>query len=356
MTVQVPAGTDGYRAALVGVAVADRPDRAFVRVVGRDPVGMLEGILTSQLPTSPASGERGLRYGRGSYSAALTPKGMMVADLHVVHGPRDSDGLLLGLTASALGSFLSHLHRFLPPRLARAFDDTGRARALTVAGPAAAGLLAREALGLRWEERELTALSDSAWVWANIGSVGVLVMRSGDLATPSFDVVADPAGIVVLRGRLIEAGAVPLELTDRDTLRVEAGRPAWGSELDERTLPPEAGIDSRVIDHTKGCYTGQEVIVRIRDRGHVNRHLRGLKLGSTTPVKAGTRLWIPGRDAPVGTITTAVNSPRAGESLGLGYLRREIEVPSTVCVNGPEGPVVTVVGLQAHKRHEWWWA
>ena len=336
--------------------MADRPDRAFVRVVGRDPVGMLEGILTSRIPEGPAPGDDGLRRGQGGYSAALTPKGRMVTDLHVVHGPRDDDGLLLELAASALDGFLAHLGRFLPPRLARAFDDTGRIRTLTVAGPEAAALLTREALGLCLDEHELTALAEDAWVWVDISGAGILVMRSGELATTTFDVIADTANITALRERLIEAGAARLELTDRDTLRVEAGRPAWGSELDERTLPPEAGIDVRAIDHTKGCYTGQEVIVRIRDRGHVNRHLRGLKLGGTTLVEPNAQLWVPGRDAPVGTMTTAVSSPRAGELLGLAYLRREVEVPGEVCVGGAEGPVVTVVGLQARDGREWWWA
>lgn len=315
---------------------------------------MLEGILTSRIPAPPAPGDRGLRRGQGRYSAALTPKGRMVADLHVVHGPRDGDGLLLELAASALNGFLAHVNRFLPPRLAHAFDDTGRIGALTVAGPEAATLLTREVIGLRLEEHELTALPEDAWVWVDIGSAGIFVIRSGELATATFDVVTDPTNIAVLRERLIEAGAAPLEREDRDALRVEAGRPAWGSELDGRTLPPEAGLDVRAIDHTKGCYTGQEVIVRIRDRGHVNRHLRGLKLGGTTLVEAGAQLWIPGRDTPVGTMTTVANSPRAGELLGLGYLRREVDVPGRVSVSAAGGPVVTAVGLQAHDGDEWW--
>lgn len=315
---------------------------------------MLEGILTSRIPVAPALGDHGLRRGQGRYSAALTPKGRMVADLHVVRGPRDGDGILLELAASALNGFLTHLNRFLPPRLAHAFDDTSRVGALTVAGPAAASLLTREVIGLRLEAHELTALPEDAWVWVDIGSAGIFVIRSGELATATFDIITDPTNIAVLRERLIEAGAAPLECKDRDTLRVEAGRPAWGSELDGRTLPPEAGLDVRAIDHAKGCYTGQEVIVRIRDRGHVNRHLRGLKLGATTLADVGAQLWIPGKDTPVGTMTTVANSPRAGELLGLGYLRREVDVPGKVSVSGAAGPVVTAVGLQARGSEEWW--
>ena len=83
-----------------------------------------------------------------------------------------------------------------------------------------------------------------------------------------------PSGVT-----LVDGGAVPAGLGVWKTLGVEAGRPVFGTDMDERTLPPEAGIVERAIDQTKGCYTGQEVIVRIRDRGHVNRHLRQARAG-----------------------------------------------------------------------------
>jgi folate-binding protein YgfZ len=110
------------------------------------------------------------------------------------------------------------------------------------------------------------------------------------------------------------------------TLRVEAGRPAFGSDMDADTLPPEAGIDRRAIDHTKGCYTGQEVIVRIRDRGHVNRQLRRLELGDVpTPVEGSELLAADGSGKVVGRITSAVQSPRYRGVLALAYVARGVE-------------------------------
>jgi folate-binding protein YgfZ len=344
------AGTDGYRAAVAAVAVSERPDRARVRVVGRDPVGMLQGILTNRVPAAGSPAEDGVARGGGSYSAVLTPKGRMVTDLRVVRGPREEDGLLLDLPAAALAGLTAHFGQYLPPRFAKAVDESARTGALTVSGPAAAALLTREALGLRVDDSELNALAEDAWVWVDAGGPGILVVRSGELSVPAFDVISDAETSESLRTRLLEAGAAALDAGDREVLRVEAGRPAWGSELDEETIPPEAGIDTRAIDHTKGCYTGQEVIVRIRDRGHVNRHLRGLVLGEAAIPEKGAELWVAGKDRAVGVVTTAVSSPRAGGGLGLAYVRREVEVGGEVRLGSADGPAVRVKEL----GQEWW--
>jgi folate-binding protein YgfZ len=341
----------GYDAAVHGLAIATRPDRARVRVTGRDPVKMLEGVITNRIPEPPRSDGTEVTRGHALYAAVLTPKGKMVADLRVVRGPRsDEEGLLLDVPAAALGGLLGHLGRYLPPRLARTADASAGTAQLTVAGPRAADWLTRDALGLRIEASELRALAENEWVWMDAGGPGVLVIRSAELDTPSFDVVADAdtAEALVQRARAVDgAGLTPAEL---DVLRIEAGRPAWDADLGEDTLPPEAGIDGRAIDHTKGCYTGQEVIVRIRDRGHVNRRLRGIRLGAAPLPARGTELWSEGRDRPVGAITSAAASPRAGEGLALGYVRREVEAPGEVRLGSAEGPVVRVVELG-----EGWW-
>ena len=102
--------------------------------------------------------------------------------------------------------------------------------------------------------------------------------------------------------------------------------------MDEGTIPVEAGIDDRAIDHGKGCYTGQEIIVRIRDRGHVNRHLRSLDLGDVPTPASGTELFAPdGTGKSVGRITSAVQSPKNGGVIALAYVRRGVE---TVMLEG----------------------
>jgi folate-binding protein YgfZ len=334
----------GYDAALHGLAVAVRPDRARLRVTGRDPVGMLQGVVTNRIPDPPGATELGVTRGRARYAAVLTPKGRMIADLRVVRGPKsDADGLLLDAPAAAGLELFEHLRRVLPPRLARTAGCADIQ--LTVAGPRAAEWLSRDALGLRVETSELVGLAEDEWVWVDTGAAGTLVIRNGALAAESFDVLTDEPVARSLASLARAAGGISLPAEELDALRIEAGRPAWGSELDEETLPPEAGIDARAIDHTKGCYTGQEVIVRIRDRGHVNRTLRGFRLGAAPLPPRGAELWIDGRDRPVGSVTSSAASPRAGEGLALGYLRREVEVPGDVRLGGPAGPVARAVEL-----------
>ena len=136
--------------------------------------------------------------------------------------------------------------------------------------------------------------------------------------------------------------------SERALLRVEAGRPEWGAELDAETIPPEAGIDARAIDHGKGCYTGQEVIVRIRDRGHVNRLIRGLLLGGAPIPSVGAPLFPSGEERAVGEVRSAVWSPGFGQGIALGFVRREIEPPATLALGGPSGPTVGVRELTPH--------
>jgi folate-binding protein YgfZ len=95
--------------------------------------------------------------------------------------------------------------------------------------------------------------------------------------------------------------------------------------MDDTTIPIEAGVHDRAIDYDKGCYTGQEVIIRIRDRGHVNRHLRQLRLGDVPTPAKGTELLAHDSSKVVGKITSAVQSPKYGETLALAYVRRGVE-------------------------------
>jgi folate-binding protein YgfZ len=111
---------------------------------------------------------------------------------------------------------------------------------------------------------------------------------------------------------------------DLESLRVEAGIPKWGAELDENTLPPEAGLDRTHIDYHKGCYIGQEVISRLKSIGHVNRRLVGFISSSGTPLEAGWEILAASGDAasPAGTLTSAARSFALEKPLALGYLRR----------------------------------
>jgi len=320
-------GGGAYAAATQAAAVFDRSARTRVTVTGRAPAQMLNGVLTGTMPEEPAAVAPEVLGGRATYHAVLTPKGKTITDLWCVRqGDEERDGFLLDVPERGREGLLAHVGKFLPPRLARAEDVSGSTASLAVVGPEAAALLARLALGLRVDATGLSALEEGGWRLAG-SSVpgGLVVMRSMDVWPEAF-VVTGPAGSVeALRGTLAAAGAEPGDTEAWTTLRLEAGRPEYGVDMDEDTIPVEAGIHQRAIDYGKGCYTGQEVIVRIRDRGHVNRSLRLLMLGDEPPPAPGTELFVAGADKPAGAVTSAVRSPRFRQTIALAYVRRGVE-------------------------------
>jgi len=345
-----PAGE--YRAATEEAAVMDRSGRGLLAVSGRDPGGMLSGVITGGLPPPLEEVAEGVLRGRAEGSALLTAKGRMVGVLRTLPAvppwrrPGGDGGFLLDVPPEALPGVSAHLARFIPPRLASVEDRSGEAGWLTVAGPRAAELLSRDGLGLRVEAPELGALGEGDLVVVSAGGGdAVTVVRSAELASSAFDVLAGRDQLPALWRALVDGGARPAGFAVRESLRVEAGRPAFGQDMDDATIPVEAGVHGRLIDYGKGCFTGQEVVVRIRDRGHVNRHLRGLVLGDVPVPAAGTELFEPGGDRAVGVVTSAVTSPRWGGVVALGYVRREVSPPAVVRVGSPDGSEARVHDL-----------
>lgn len=133
-------------------------------------------------------------------------------------------------------------------------------------------------------------------------------------------------------------GAVEIDGTEFERLRIEAGWPAMGAELTAETIPAESGVVPVAVSFTKGCYTGQELVARIDSRGgHVPRHLRRLRL--TAEAMPGDRLTLDGQD--VGWLTSV-----AGD-LALGYVARAVEPPATVTTGGRPAAVEAIVAPSA---------
>jgi folate-binding protein YgfZ len=125
-----------------------------------------------------------------------------------------------------------------------------------------------------------------------------------------------------------EQGGSPIGYRALDMLRLEAGVPWFGADFDERHIPQEAGVESTHVSFTKGCYTGQEIVERVRSRGHVNRRLTGLLFNTAEAPKPGTAIFASdGTEA--GRVTSATFSPLAGKAIGMAYLRREYLEPGT---------------------------
>lgn len=257
-----------------------RNDRTVIRMFGRDPLKMIQGLATNDIAGAPEN--------RSVYTAFLTPKGKMVGDARVVRRPDGEIWIEADVTAAE--NIATNFRKFIPPLFGK-FEFTDYA---VVHGDADAPL----------------AVLDNPF----------------QTDQPDYIVSADAA---------TDAAEPDLELA-----RIEAGEPKWGFELTEDVIPLEAGLRDVAISQNKGCYTGQEVIIRILHRGHVNRHLRGILTGSPDVPDRGAELMRDGK--AVGKITSAIYSPRLGQAIALGYVRREVEPGSVVQLNGRD---VTVVEL-----------
>ena len=314
-----------------------RGDRRLLRVHGRAPVQMLDGILTSRIPGAPVgavtAGDSTTLVGDAVYGTILTAKGRMVSDVVTLWlGECEEEGLGLSVAEAAHEAVMAHFKRFLPPRLARCEDLGEAVRLLTVVGPRADETVA--AVFGEGPADGFAQLGDGP-----LGD-GALVAR-GVRQVPSWDVWVGADAVSGVWDRLREHGAVPVGAGAWDTLRVEAGFPEFGIDMDDGTIPVEAGLLDVAFDHDKGCYTGQEVIVRIRHRGRVNWHLRALRFGDVA-VRPGAKLFEAGGTKVRGRVTSVADSPRFGQVIGLGYVRREVDPPATLRLGSGEGAAVGV--------------
>ena len=316
-----------YHAARTAAVVVDRCDRALVRMHGRDPLRILQGVLTSDVAGAPA--------GRAVYSALLTPKGRMVSELRVM---REDAEFLLDVPAAALAALLDTFKRTVPPLFARFADASAERHVLGVYGPQATSHL-EALLG-----PVPPAADEDAHALLQHGGERVHVVASGYAGVTGYELMAGWDVAMALWRALTERGVAPMGHAALDVLRIEAGRPRWGAELTDAVIPLEAGLE-RAISTGKGCYTGQEVIIRILHRGHVNRHLRGVLLGDAPGAAAGTTMHDPATGKVLGTVTSSAWSPRHGQEIALAYVRREVVPPAPLALGAPDGRQVTVVAL-----------
>ncbi len=162
------------------------------------------------------------------------------------------------------------------------------------------------------------------------GGQPAIVTRVTDTGEPGFDVFVDRAQLDVLHDALSAQGIGILDAATSDVLRIEAGVPRFHRDMDEETIPLEAGITDRAISLTKGCYVGQEVIIRVLHRGHgrVARKLVGLVLDSGEAPPSGATITVQDRD--IGRVTSSTVSPALGRPIALGYVHRDFVAPDTV--------------------------
>lgn len=317
-----------YRAVREAAVWADRTTRdARLEVRGPDAAEWLHGLLTQDI--------KALQPGQGTYAAYLTPQGRMVADMRVF---RHDGTFVLETAAAARTTLLSRLDQFVIMEDVTVSDVSEALGCLTLLGPtASAAASACTAIA----SATLDALAEEAHL--EFGVPGAFVAASREFGVPAFDLFAPPAEIdnwrTALQGQLPHAGDHLL-----DTLRIEAGRPRYGVDMHDDTIPLEAGVESRGISFDKGCYVGQEVVIRILHRGG-GRVARRLVWVEHAPQPQDAPMWAVGDsvslgDRVVGQVTSACWSPARGGLLGIAMVHRDATEPGTLVRIGADQATV----------------
>lgn len=321
-----------YDAARHGAALVDRTAaRGRIIVAGPDRASYLQGLLTNDIAA--------LSPGRGCYAAMLTPQGRLVSDLWVYEL---GDVILVSLPRETGAAILAKLDQFIFSENVQLGEVTGTFAQLAVVGPASAAAVASllDAVG----EDVLRSLPEHGNLRASIQAQPAIVTRVSDAGADGFDVYVDEAQRAGIVSALAARHVIDATGQAAEILRVEAGVPLFGRDMDAETIPLEAGIETRAISFTKGCYVGQEVIIRVLHRGHgrVARRLVGVLFDPSGAVPAPGAVIRSG-DREVGHVTSAVHSPALERPIALGYVHRDFVAPGTSLTVG--AAPATVVDL-----------
>ena len=322
--------TTTYEAVRRGAGVFTRSDLGRIIVSGNDRASYLNGLLTNDIV--------GLKEGQGCYAAYLTAQGRMITDLHVYEL---GDAILITLPLDVKDAVLAKLDQFIFSEDVKLGDVTDSFASVALIGPGAATTAERVLTIVGGAA--LAALAEHGNLRARFDGQPVIVLRITDTGEAGLELLADSAGVPALGAALRLAGAVDIVAPVAEVLRVEAGVPKFHRDMDEATIPLEAGIENRAISLTKGCYVGQEVIIRVLHRGHgrIARRLVGLTLDGAAVPPAGTLVRSDARE--IGRVTSAVASPALNRPIALAYVQRDFtEAGTRVTVDGTDAVVTSL--------------
>ena len=331
-----------YSAIRRAAGILERSARACIAVGGTDRADYLQGLLSNDVA--------GLAPGAGCYATWLTPQGRLIADMDVFNL---GDRILLDVDAGVKPLLMARFDELIFAEDAVLADWSGTRAGYGVHGPealrVAAAALDRLRLG-GGALADVRRLGPHGCRQAAAHGETTVVARTDELGAPGVAIVVERGRAAALHAALLAAGGIDVDQPAAEAVRIESGRPRFPVDMDGDTIPLEAGIEERAISFTKGCYVGQEVIVRVlhRGAGRVARRLVGLTIDSPgpdggAPVPApGAGLWRA--DERVGRVTSAAASPALGRAIALGYLPRDLTGAGTrVQVDLPGGRGAGVV-------------
>lgn len=327
-----------YQAVRQAVGVADLSHRGKLRVTGDDRVKWLQSVISNDLlPLQP---------GQGRYSSFLTHKGKMLTYFRCYV---QSDAVMLedvgeigDATHAALKKFLLYGTKAKMENCAESWG------LLLVSGPKAAQTV-KSAFGV-----DCGDLQPLNFVTAQIGGQLALVIRTEETGEVDLEILLPADALATAWTSLMETGK-PLGIKAigrqaREALRIEAGIPQAGPDLNEEIVPPEANLEGKAFSLTKGCYPGQEVVARMDTYGNVRRKLVGLMLSDATIPTKGAKLFSGDRE--VGWISSATRSPQLNAVIAFGFPLRDFAASDTALTVEIEGTKhdVTVKALPFYTR------
>jgi folate-binding protein YgfZ len=312
-----------YRFARESVALIDKNYRAYLSFSGPDRVRYLNAVLTNNI--------KDLATGQGIVSLLLNPQGHILAEIETYVLP---DSLLCVSYAMIRARLIEVLDKFIIMDDVTLTDETERYATLALEGPKAAAAV-KELTGLALQSMNDLALADVEILrfaqddnikkTAEKNLIPCRVVKRSPGKIPGVEFVVEREKLAELWQILSDAarkhGGGSMGYTALNALRLAQGVPWFGVDFGEKQIPHEAGLQDSHISYTKGCYTGQEIVERVRSRGQVNRQRVELVFSGDTVPQAGTPLTMDGKE--IGYVTRAAQIPEPPGVLGMGYVRKE---------------------------------
>jgi folate-binding protein YgfZ len=306
---------DEYRAARETLVIFDTNWHAIVNLSGPDRLRYLNAIVSNDI--------KNLKEGSGSLALLLNPQGRILAELEIY---ALKDRLLTLSHASLRARTVETLDKYIIMDDVTLEDVTDKMGTLAVEGPLA-GQVLDKTYGFDLEEMPEMAIRS-----VHIDSIPCEIIRRSHFGYVGMEVVAPQKSLRQIWENLLALvelrGGRAMGTNALESLRLEAGIPFYPADFNDTVIPHEARVEGTHISFTKGCYTGQEIVERVRSRGQVNRARVRLKFSTAEPPEVGTRLSADGKE--VGLVTSAAYSPREKTAIGMGYSRREHDSPGDV--------------------------
>ena len=329
------APTSEYQAAITGAALFDTSLVAKLLLTGPDAPMFLGNLSTNDTKALPLGG------GCEAYFCDARAKVKFQTWIYHIRLSDERHAMWVETTPGRNTELVQYLDRYLISEQVEIADRTSDFAQFHLAGPNAAAVIG-VALG-----EAISELPEFAHMERTFARDATCSLRRRDqLGVPGFDIVCRTDVAEGVRRMLIAAGATPAGAETFETLRIEAGTPLFGKDIDDNRFVMEVGHSPRAVSYAKGCYLGQEPIVMARDRaGHVNRAFLGLKVLDGGPLASGSKVFRDGQE--VGVVTSSCHSPRLGAPVALAYLKWKHQEPGTrMEAETPEGrQAVEVLGL-----------